>query len=292
MEASSNPTLELLLARRSIRDYEDRPVPDDVKDHVIAATMRAPTAGNMMLYQVIEVEDADRREYLSHSCDEQPFIAKAPWLLVFVADYQRWYDYFRWSGAVADRATTSGSHGPGTHPDAASLAPAQPSATQPSATPLSATPAEGDLMLAVSDALIAAQTAAIAAEALGLGSCYIGDIMENYEKLRDFFALPSWAFPVAMLAIGWPTGRQLVREQPPRFDRKFIVAKERYRPVDPSEYGELFGPDPTRGAPLLPGAANHGQHVWKRKFANAFMDELRRSVRAAMEIWRGRPEGS
>ncbi len=259
MEASSNPTVELLLSRRSIRDYEDRPIPDGIKDLVIAATLRAPTAGNMMLYQVIEVEEAGRREYLSHSCDEQPFIAKAPWLLVFVADYQRWYDYFRWSGAAAG--------------------------------PAAPVPAEGDLMLAVSDALIAAQTAAIAAEALGLGSCYIGDIMENYEKLREFFALPPWAFPVAMLTIGWPTERQRAREQPPRYDRSFIVSKERYRPVVPSEYGELFGPDPTRGAPLLPGAANYGQHVWKRKFDNKFMDELRRSVRAAMEAWKGRPQG-
>ena len=256
---SENPTIELLLGRKSVRDYEDRPIPEELKDLVIAATLRAATAGNMMLYQVIEVEDAGRREFLSHSCDEQPFIAKAPWLLVFVADYQRWYDYFVWSGAAVP--------GPGL-----------------TEAPL---PAEADLLLAVSDALIAAQTAATAVDALGLGSCYIGDIMENVEKHREFFDLPRWAFPVAMLAIGWPTARQRERAQPRRFDRKFVVAKETYRKVEPSEYPELFGADPTKGAPFLPGASNYGQHVWRKKFSNAFMDEMRRSVRAALAEWEG-----
>ena len=39
-------------------------------------------------------------------------------------------------------------------------------------------PGAGDLMLAVSDAMIAAQNAVTAAWSLGIGSCYIGDIME------------------------------------------------------------------------------------------------------------------
>ena len=274
MEPSRNETLDLLLGRKSVRDYEDRPIPEEIKDLVIAAALRAPTAGNMMLYQIIEVEEKERREFLSHSCDEQPFIAKAPWILVFLADYQRWYDYFVRSGATSPTAPST----------ALPSTMASPSTALPSTTP-----AEADLFLAVSDALIAAQSAAVAADSLGLGSCYIGDIMENYEKHRDFFGLPRWAFPVAMLTIGWPTERQRRREQPRRFPRAFVVAKERYRAVDPSEYEELFGPDPTGGAPLLRGASNYGQHIWKKKFSNAFMDEMRRSVRAAMEAWRATP---
>lgn len=267
--ASDNSTIDLLLSRRSIRDYADRPIPDEVKDLVIAATMRAPTAGNMMLYHVIEVEDPVRREALSHSCDEQPFIAKAPWVLVFLADYKRWYDYFVESGA-ADGAFEA-SRGRST-------------ATRARGVP---EPAEGDLLLAACDALIAAQTAAIAAESLGLGSCYIGDIMERWEFHRDFFSLPRWTFPIAMLTIGWPTESQRTMARVGRFDRRFVVSKERYRPIVPSEYRELFGTDPMDGRPLLPGAKNHGQHIWIKKFSNEFMDEMRRSVRAALVDWTG-----
>ena len=39
-------------------------------------------------------------------------------------------------------------------------------------------PGEGDLMIAVCDAVIAAQNAVVAAQSFGIGSCYIGDIME------------------------------------------------------------------------------------------------------------------
>lgn len=258
-----NATIELLLSRRSVRDYEDRPVPEELKDLVLAAAMRAPTAGNMMLYQIIEVEEPARREALSHSCDEQPFIARAPWILVFVADYQRWYDYFEASGATSPGFPPNRGRGPDR-------------------------PAEADLLLAACDALIAAQTAATAAEALGLGSCYIGDIMERREFHRDFFGLPRWAFPVAMLTLGWPTAAQRARPQPGRFPKAFIVAKERYRSPRPAEYAELYGADPMEGRPYLPGAENHGQHVWLKKFSNEFMDEMRRSVRAALAEWRGR----
>ncbi len=52
-----------------------------------------------MLYSIIEVEDQALKEKLAVSCDHQPFIAKAPFVLIFVADYQRWMDFFHWSEA-------------------------------------------------------------------------------------------------------------------------------------------------------------------------------------------------
>ncbi len=70
-------------------------------------------------------------------------------------------------------------------------------------------PEEGDLFLACCDALIAAQTAVIAAESLGLGSCYIGDIMENYEVHRDLFKLPKYVFPICLVCFGYPTRQQM-----------------------------------------------------------------------------------
>ncbi len=42
--------------------------------------------------------------------------------------------------------------------------------------------------------MVAAQTAVTAAESLGLGSCYIGDIMENYEEHKRLFDLPDYVF--------------------------------------------------------------------------------------------------
>jgi nitroreductase len=149
-----NETLKLIKNRKSVRTYTEKEISRDFKDKIIHAAMRAPTAGNMMLYSMIEVENQDIKNKLSVSCDNQPFIAKAPFVLLFLADYQRWNDFFIESGVQKMR-----------------------------------TPEEGDLILACCDALIAAQNSVIAAESMGIGSCYIGDILENYEFHRDLFDL-------------------------------------------------------------------------------------------------------
>ncbi|MEX1329519.1 MAG: nitroreductase family protein [Desulfobacterales bacterium] len=58
------------------------------------------------------------------------------------------------------------------------------------------------LLLVCCDALIAAQTAVIAAESLGVGSCYIGEIMENYEEHKELFGLPKYVFLISLICFG------------------------------------------------------------------------------------------
>ena len=89
-----NPTIELMNARSSTRAYDPAPLSDEEKQTILHTTMRAPTAGNLMLYSIIEIEDQALKDRLAVTCDDQPFIAKAPWVLVFVADYQKWIDLF------------------------------------------------------------------------------------------------------------------------------------------------------------------------------------------------------
>ena len=97
----------------------------------------------------------------------------------------------------------------------------------------------GDLFLALDDALIAAQTAVLAAESLGIGSCYIGDIMENYETHRELLALPDYVFPAAMLCLGYyPEGYQPKFRS--RFDQEFIVHSEKYRRLGEAELQSMF----------------------------------------------------
>lgn len=47
--------------------------------------MQAPTAGNQMLYTILQITDQNLKERLAETCDHQPFIAKAPLVLVFLA---------------------------------------------------------------------------------------------------------------------------------------------------------------------------------------------------------------
>ena len=259
-----NETMQLLLNRRSVRAYEEREISEEVKEELLTATLRAPTAGNLMLYSIIEVKDQAAKDTLVRTCDNQPFIARAPLVLLFLADYQRWVDHFAVSG-VEQLCEEEGK-------------------------PVR-TPEEGDLFLACCDALIAAQTAVIAAEALGLGSCYIGDIMENYEEHRELFDLPRYVFPICLLCFGYPTRQQRERTLTRRLDAEYVVFEDKYRRFGPEAFEAMYRE--RQDEPVLgqrrdaKGIRNLAQMVYERKFDSAFSREMSRSVRAMLQAWMG-----
>ncbi len=256
-----NSTLQVIAARRSLRRYAERPLGPAHKDAILQATLRAPTAGNQMLYSIIEVEDQALKDRLAVTCDNQPFIAAAPLVLLFLADYQRWYDYFQYCGCE-ERARQLDR-------------------------PLRR-PEEGDLLLACCDALIAAQTAVIAAESLGIGSCYIGDILENYEIHRQMFSLPPYAIPITLLCFGYP----LVEHDSPSHSRRFppeqVIFKNTYRWPGPHGLEQMDAELRQRSGTntrLIEGAENPGQRYYLRKFTADFSVEMSRSVRAILQSW-------
>ncbi len=66
-----NPTLDVIAGRRSLRAYVDERLSEDEKDAILTVAFRAPTAGNMMLYPIEEVEDQAIKYRLAVSCDNQ-----------------------------------------------------------------------------------------------------------------------------------------------------------------------------------------------------------------------------
>ena len=249
-----NATLELLNARSSTRSYAVTPLTDEERQAILHAALRAPTAGNMMLYSIIAIEDQALKDRLAVTCDDQPFIARAPCVLVFVADFQKWIDLFGVSSVDAVPGVTHRT-----------------------------VPGVGDLLIACCDALIAAQTAVVAAESLGIGSCYIGDIMEQAETHAELLGLPHHTFPVVMLCLGRP----LRRRRPTPHYTKHMVHTNSYTRLSESELHEvsadlagLFAP---RG--FKRGIVNYGQAVYERKFATDFMREMNRSVERWIERW-------
>jgi FMN reductase (NADPH)/FMN reductase [NAD(P)H] len=252
-----NPIIDVLMKRKSMRAYEQKEIEVEIKAEILNATLRAPTAGNMMLYSIVDVTDQKVKDKLAVTCDNQPFIARAPMVWLFLADYQRWFDYFIASDVV-------------------SLCKEKKIDMR--------RPEEGDLFLACSDALIAAQNAVIAAESFGIGSCYIGDIMEQYETHRELFNLPQYVFPIGMVVFGYPTQQQKDRNLTTRFDQKFIVFENQYHRLDKENFAEMFR-EPEKQTTLKDGIANYGQAVYSRKFSADFSVEMSRSVRAILKEW-------
>jgi len=252
-----NESLHLIQERQSIRSFDDRPIDDETKQTIINCAMRAPTAGNMMLYSMIEITDQVIKGKLAESCDHQPFIAKAPLVLLFLADYQRWYDLFQASDVTA-------------YCEASGRAMREPS--------------EGDMLLACCDALIAAQTAVIAAESMGIGSCYIGDILEQFEYHRDLFDLPQYTLPITMLCFGYAKTRPSNRT--PRFPQELVHFENSYQRLAPDQLDQMARTN-RQPARFVEHATNIGQHVYGRKFSADFSYEMSRSAREAIRSWVG-----
>ena len=199
-----NEVIRQLHARRSVRAFLEREIPQEAKEAILNAACQAPTAGNQQLYTIIDVTDPAIKARLVETCDHQPFIASARMVLIFCADCKKWYDAFRFAGCKPRL------------------------------------PGAGDLFLALSDANIAAQNAVTAAESLGIGSCYIGDIMENCEEQRELLHLPPYVLPAAMRVFGYPTEQQKGRPKPRRADLSHIVHENAYREMDEGELYDLF----------------------------------------------------
>jgi len=84
-----NQTLEIIKKRRTIRAYKPTSLSQEEIDTIIFGAIRTPTAGNMMLYSIIQVTEQKKKDKLAITCDNQPHIAKAPLVLIFLADMQR-----------------------------------------------------------------------------------------------------------------------------------------------------------------------------------------------------------
>ncbi len=239
-----NQTISELYARKSVRVFTDEPISPGDKQVILEAALQAPTAGNMTLYTILDITDQKLKDTLSETCDHQPFIASAPLVLIFCADYRRWYDTFcQYNDKVRS-------------PDA------------------------GDLMLAEADALIAAQNAVVAAESLGIGSCYIGDIVENFETHKELLKLPRYVVPAAMLVMGHPTLQQKERPKPPRFATADIVHENGYDIDKAAGMPQMLQ---ARGGLDEKAFADWVRKFCERKWNSDFSVEMSRSCRAMIE---------
>ena len=87
-----NEILTALHNRKSVRAYLDQPISDNDKEAILLAACAAPTAGNQQLYTILDITDQSLKDQLAVSCDNQPFIAKVPMVLILCADCRKWYD--------------------------------------------------------------------------------------------------------------------------------------------------------------------------------------------------------
>jgi len=184
-----NPFIEVIHSHTSVRDFKSDPLSEELIRTIVNAGQRAATSSNLQMYSVVVSTKQEDKELLSGYCGNQQQIIDAPVFLTWCADLSR-----------LERICQSLDYDQ--HADYF----------------------ENSLLAAV-DSTIAAQTAGLAAESLGLGFCYIGAIRNHPKEIISLLSLPKLVFPLVGMTLGRPSKR---REPRPRLPLDSVLFWDRY----------------------------------------------------------------
>jgi len=197
VSSDPNETVRLLLERASCRSFSGKKVPDEVLRLVLQAGIHAPTAGNLQPFSIIKIEEAETKEKIAELCSNQSFIGEAPVLLLFCID---WHRNERWAELES--------------------------------APFTATSAFRHFWTSFQDVIICAQNICTAADSVGLGSVYIGSVLECFRELHDLLRLPRGVFPVVLLCLGYPKTKPVPQK---KLSVDVVVHSEGYRELTDQE---------------------------------------------------------
>jgi nitroreductase len=193
--------LDILLKRSSIRKYKNTPVEKDVLDTILKAGIRASNTGNMQAYSIIVTQDEHKKNALLPLHFNQGAVKQAPLLLTFCADLNR---FNKWCEIRK------------------------------------AEPCYDNFLwfyTASIDAVITAQNCAVAAEAQGLGICYMGTTNYTAEKIIEVLKLPKGVIPVTTLTIGYPDEAPGLTS---RLPDEAVVHYEEYQDFSEDDINRLY----------------------------------------------------
>lgn len=193
--------IDFLFNRRTIRTYKPEEVGDDLLNYLIKAGCRSSTTGNMQVYSIIVTRDEGLKRELSPLHFNQRMITEAPVILTFCADFNRFNKWCLLNNAIPGYDNFL------------------------------------SFITAAIDAMLVAQTICIAAEAKGLGICYLGTTTYMAHKIIEVLKLPRGVVPVTTVSLGWPEG---LPDQPDRLPAEAVVHKEVYSDYSDSDIVKFY----------------------------------------------------
>ncbi len=197
-----NPTIDAQLGHRTIRAFQERPVAEDKIATILDVARHAPTSSFYQQYTIIRVKDPKVRQAVYESSG-QPYVGgSAGELFVFVVDLAR-------NARIRSAAGVS-------------------------LEPLEST---GLFLQAVEDTMLAAQNMAVAAESMGLGTCFLGSIRADVPRLVEALRLPKYTFPLVGMLVGYPMQDPQLK---PRLPRQITTAVDAYPDFNAPDYQALL----------------------------------------------------
>lgn len=253
----TNPVIESLLNHRSVRRYLPGPVEPEKIDLILEAGTRAATGGNLQLYSFVVIDDPTRKEQMDAEYPQMEFkYVDIPVVIMVLADLyrvRRWFEVF----GVEPGATVNNRL--------------------------------FNLLMANWDALIALQNVVVAAESLGLGTCYVGNaLMMDIKKL---LGAPDHVFPAGLITVGYP---DTTPDLSSRLPMEAVVHRNQYHVPAEKEIKAFYAernrvwdrlPEDLKAKLTSKGISNIPQGVARRKFAEAdyFISGEKGSITSAAE---------
>ncbi|MTT31532.1 oxygen-insensitive NADPH nitroreductase [Terrilactibacillus sp. BCM23-1] len=199
-----NDVLQTMRNHVSVRKYKSEPIPQETIEQLVEAAQHAASSNFVQAYSVIAVTDPD----IKAECAQLTYndhVKDAAVFFVICADYHRL--------ALAGKKHDVTIH----------------------------TETTENFLVATVDASLFAQNLTLASESLGYGTCYIGSVRNNIEKISDLLKIPEYVFPLVGLTVGIPDEEQRVK---PRLPKRAVLHQNAYDQVNYSqlldEYDEMI----------------------------------------------------
>ena len=170
-----NNAIDTMLQHRSVRQLTTEAVSGELLGQIVDCGLRASNTGNMQLYSIIATQQEPLRSDLCKLHFGQ--CASAPLWLTICTDVARYHQYCRVNGCDEPY---------------------------------------GNLLWFISalvDASLCAQNICVAAEAKGLGFCYLGTVNYNTRQIAELLQCPKGVVPVIAIAMGHPAEEPRMSER-------------------------------------------------------------------------------
>ncbi|MGV2619796.1 UNVERIFIED_CONTAM: oxygen-insensitive NADPH nitroreductase [Halobacillus marinus] len=233
-----NETLETILNHKSIRKFKDIPLTGEQLNTIIASAQQASTSSYMMAYSIIGVTDETKKAQLAEITG-QSYVKDNGHLMIFCADLHRHTLH-----ATEDQYEEMVENLENSE----------------------------HFLVAAIDAALAAQNAAIAAESMGLGICYIGSIRNQLNKVDEILDLPKHVLPLFGMVFGTPDAEP---DKKPRLPKEAVYFENTYQ-KDHKEKLAAF--DETIAAYYAGRQTNNRSDSWTDQMLRRFTKPIRMDV--------------
>lgn len=187
--------------RQTIRSFRDERIPDEVLQNILKAGINAASGGNLQPYSIIVERDREKSQELAQMLN-YPFIANADVNLLVVMDWYKLavYSQCRQAPFVENYSTNH-------------------------------------FFIAWDDAVLCAQAMETAAWLYGIGSCFVGHVMDCSKELKGMYHLPDMTYPVILLSMGYPKN---LTPKPRKLSLDMMVFEGKYPALSKEQICEAF----------------------------------------------------